>query len=61
MLRRAIEDTGKKEVEVNLDAANAVMCGMVIPEETVEQLGEYVINTRIKDGLPPGEEGNNNP
>lgn len=57
VLRRTIQDIGKDGVGVNLDAANVVMYGMGTPEEAVEELGEYVLNTHIKDGMPPREEG----
>lgn len=57
VLKRTIRDIGKDGVGVNLDAANVVMYGMGTPEEAVEELGEYVLNTHIKDGMPPREEG----
>lgn len=57
VLKRTIEDIGRSNVGVNLDAANVVMYGMGTPEEAVETLGEYVVNTHIKDGLPPREPG----
>lgn len=57
VLKRTIEDIGRSSIGVNLDAANVVMYGMGTPEEAVETLGEYVVNTHIKDGLPPREAG----
>ncbi len=57
VLKRTIEDIGRSNIGVNLDAANVVMYGMGAPEEAVETLGEYVVNTHIKDGLPPREAG----
>ena len=57
VLRRAIEDIGMDNVRVNLDAANILMYGMGNPMEAVEVLGEFVVNTHIKDGKWPTEPG----
>ncbi len=57
VLKRTIADIGRDNIGVNLDAANIVMYGMGTPEEALEELGAYVINTHIKDGCPPCEEG----
>lgn len=52
-LKRLIEDTGCKNVFVNLDTANLIMYGYGNPVDAVFTLGDYIRSIHIKDGLPP--------
>ncbi len=54
-LKRLIEDTGCKNIRVNLDTANLIMYGYGNPVDAIYTLGEYIKSLHIKDGTPPTE------
>ena len=50
LLKKFIEDTGKKNLKVNLDPANLVMVQGENPAEAVFNLKDYIVYTHAKDG-----------
>lgn len=52
-LRRAIEDTEKDNLGINLDPANLILYGKANPVDALDVFGEYVMNIHAKDGLYP--------
>jgi L-ribulose-5-phosphate 3-epimerase len=52
-LRRMIEDTGAKNLLVNLDLANLIRYGKGNPVEAMDVLGHLVRGVHAKDGLLP--------
>ena len=52
-LKRLIEDTGMKNVGINLDPANLIMYGKANPVDALEVFGEYVMGVHAKDGKYP--------
>jgi sugar phosphate isomerase/epimerase len=52
-LRRAIEDSGSKNLGINFDTANLLMYGKANPADAVDVFGMYVRSMHIKDGEYP--------
>lgn len=52
-LVRLIEDTGCKNLFVNLDTANLIMYGYGNPCDAVYTFGSLIRSVHIKDGVPP--------
>ena len=52
-LKRLIEDTGMKNLGINLDPANLIMYGKANPIDALDVFGEYVMGVHAKDGKYP--------
>jgi len=50
LLKKFIEETGEKNLKVNLDPANLVMVHGENPAEAVFNLKDYIVYTHAKDG-----------
>ncbi len=56
-LRQFIQRLGYPNCRVNFDTANLILYGKAPSLEGIEVLKDYIVNTHMKDGIWPKEEG----
>lgn len=57
-LRRVIDSVGTGNLGVNLDTANLILYGKANPVDALDTVGEFVMDTHIKDGFYPTDGAN---
>ena len=53
VIMRVIEDIGTGNLGVNFDTGNLILYGKANPVDALDMIGQYVLDTHLKDGVYP--------